>query len=102
MSSPIARVGDSASGVCGRHRSSRAWTGTISSGSDILRNDGIPVARVGDIGTTSCGHQFRIIQGSTILTDRGIRVSRVGDAVEIIDGPGSGTITSGSSNFKSA
>ena len=91
----IARIGDQATGTCLAHTSPRQFTATITTGSDIVTCDGIGVARVGDTGTTDCGHTIQITEGSTLTTVLGIGVARVGDAVIVVEG-GSGVITTGS------
>lgn len=96
MAKPIARVGDSAEGICYQHHSATHWTGTIQTGSGDAICEGSAIARVGDTGNTSCGHTFQITEGSSVFTDQGIPVARQGDAVIVIGG-GSGVITGGSS-----
>lgn len=94
----LARLGDTASGTCGRHSNTRNWTGVIDTVTDTAFTiGGTPAAGVGDSGSTDCGHRFVIVQGSPLLTHASGKVySREGDAVEIIGGSGVGTITSGS------
>lgn len=95
----VSRITDTASGTCNAHDSPVGWTGAFTTGSTLVKVDGLGVARVGDTGPTSCGHTFRAITGSAVVTADGIPVCREGDAVEVIQG-GSGTITSGSDQVK--
>ncbi len=95
---PVARLGDAVIGVCrsAAHDNPRNWTGVFETATAGYTADGIPVVRVGDTGSTSCGHTFVAIEGSSVLTGAGgIPVVRVGDAVEVIAG-GDGTVISGS------
>lgn len=92
----IARIGDLVSGVCYAHHDPVDWTGTFNTGSGVVTAEGQGVARIGDTGSTSCGHTFRAIEGSGVITADGISVAREGDHVEVIEG-GTGIITGGSS-----
>ena len=95
-------VGSLASGTCNAHATPQDWTGQVLSGVPLLTVTGQSISRVGDLGSCSCGHAFRISQasGSLLSTPPGVPVSVVGDAVEVVDGSGtvvgSGTIASGS------
>ncbi len=97
----VARIGDACAGKCSApgHSANRDFIGVIQTGSSILECDGIPVARVGDTGVTDCPvnppHHFEIAIGSPVY-DEGSPVARVGSDVVIVEGPGNGTITSGS------
>lgn len=97
----IARVGDTASGTCSNHTTTRNWTGQIQTGSPTLTVEGSAAARIDDTGNTSCGHTFKITEGSSILEVDGRKVARIGDAVIIVGGGGSGTITGGASTTQS-
>lgn len=98
MGSGIARVGDTASGVCTAHSNPRSWTGTFTSGSGGFTVNGAQAVAVGDTGLTDCGHHFQVTTGSPILTGvNGKIIARSGDAVTVLEG-GYGTIGSGSPN----
>ena len=96
MTQSIARVGDSAEGICRAHEYPRYFTGIITEGSSRCTADGLGLARVRDSGVTDCGHTFVIIQGSSTSTADGIGLARTGDPVQVIQG-GEGVITGGSS-----
>ena len=90
----IARVGDVWTGICKCHESPIKVSGTIVSGSGTNFADGIPVARIGDVVISSCGHSATIIAGSPTSTADGIPIARIGDPVA--SGCISGIIISGS------
>lgn len=95
----IARIGDTVEGICTAHAHSRAWTGTIATGSSNTC-EGSGIARVDDTGDTDCGHHFKITSGSSVLSCDGKPVARVDDDVIVIEG-GSGSITTGAANATS-
>lgn len=93
----IAFVGSTCEGICDAHDDPTSWTGVFTSGSGGFTIEGNPAVTVGDTGTTSCGHTFRVLSGSSILTGFGGKIiAREGDPLEVIEG-GTGVITSGSS-----
>lgn len=101
MGQPIAKIGNTATGICSLHAPARVWVGAINRGSSTCTCEGVPIARVGDGGTTDCGHTFTITTGSAIFKDDGKAVARVGDSVVIDQGNingigGTGIITNGS------
>lgn len=96
MTQALARVGDAVEGTCRAHKSPRHFSGTITQGSATCTADGLGLARVGDTGTTDCGHTFVITQGSSVSTADGVGLARTGDAVQVVQG-GEGVITGGSS-----
>ncbi len=109
MSKPVCRVGDTVTGTCTAHfiiveeepvPTTVEFIGTWGNGSDITFNEGLPVIRVGDTGTTDCGHNIVAVTGSTILSEVGIPIHRVDDEVEVVEG-GSGVSATGSSTWKS-
>ena len=91
----LARIGDAVTGTCTAHKSPRAFTATITTGSNIATCDGIGIARIGDTGITDCGHHIQIVEGSSVSTVLGVGLARVGDAVIVLEG-GSGVIATGS------
>jgi len=92
----VARIGDSVEGFCNNDNTHGNVSGVISSGSPDTFNDNIPIARIGDTVSFSCGHTGVISSGSSIVFINDIPVARIGDSVS---GDVSGTIISGSSNF---
>lgn len=97
MGQPLARIGDIVTGYCNGpgHPSGREFVGTWSTGSSVVTADGIGVVRVGDVGTTDCGHTFVAITGSPLSNVDDISVHRVGDVVAT-EGGGVGTTVTGS------
>lgn len=97
MGVAVARVGDIVVGYCdgSGHSLHRAFTGVWTTGSDVVTADNIGIVRVGDVGTTDCGHSFIAATGSDILTVDGISAHRVGDVV-IVEQGGSGVTMTGS------
>lgn len=87
---PICRVGDKIEGTCnasgGDHP--RSCTGIWETGSEIGMVDGIPIVRVGDTGTTDCGHPFVAITGSLVAECDGRYIVCIGDLVDISGGSG--------------
>ncbi len=102
MGSPIARKGDSHSGVCdhGYICCPHSVTGTITAGSINVKANNLDVARVGDAVTHNCPHcgTGSLTSGSSTVKANGIAVARQGDPVGYPGG--SGTINTGSSNVK--
>jgi len=92
----VVRLGDHAAGTCTAHRSAVSWTGVFTTCSSVVGSEGKGIIRVGDTGTTSCGHTFQAIEGSSFITVEGIPVVREGDAVAVIQG-GSGVVTEATS-----
>lgn len=99
---PICRVGDKVQGYCDGpgHETHRSFIGTWTQGSGVCFADNLGVIRVGDLGITDCGHQFRASTGSGWSTADGLAIHRVDDEVIVIPGgygwsiTGSGTCSS--------
>lgn len=85
----IARVGDTASGICRSHTQQQSVTGTITTGWGNGSCDGLAIARVGDIVTFSCGHTGIITTGTQNSNCDGIAIATIDSDV----GPGTGNIT---------
>jgi hypothetical protein len=100
----VARTGDTVSGVCSApgHIASRPFTGVWSSTHGLVTADGLGVILTGDTGSTTCGHTFRATTGSSSAIALGLAMHRQGDAINIVEGPGSGTTVTGSSVVTSA
>jgi uncharacterized Zn-binding protein involved in type VI secretion len=100
----LARIGDTCAGRCWAPSHSGAtvnWTGVITTGTGGFFIGSIQAARVGDTGTTSCGHTFYISAGSPILTGPGgVIIAREDDPIIVHQG-GDGVITSGSDTCSS-
>lgn len=93
---PVARIGDIVTGTCwASGHDSRAFTGLWETGSDYVKADGRYVVRIGDTGTTDCGHTFRATTGSAVLVVDGLAVHRVDDLIVVNEG-GEGSTTEGS------
>lgn len=97
MPNPVCRVSDTVVGTCFAHNSPVPFVGTWAAGSSQVVAENLGVVRVGDIGTTSCGHTIMAISGSSNVVADGIPVVRIGDTVIVVQG-GTGVIASGS-NF---
>jgi len=91
----VAQVGGTVVGTCNAHGSPRSFIGTWTSGSSTSQANGKGIVRVGDTGTTNCGHHIQATEGSSVVTCDGILVHREGDACIVIEG-GTGTTISGS------
>ena len=92
----IARIGDTGSGICLLHDPPKPFTTTFITGDPIVDINGRPMVRVGDLGTTTCGHTTQATSGSpTVKGSNGQNVHRVGDGGIVIGG-GSYTVVSGS------
>lgn len=89
----IARVGDIAVGTCRAHKTPRACSGPVVTGSSTTDVDGQPLARLGDVVAFNCGHSGTIASGSGTATCDGMGIARVGD---IVVGPMTAMIVSGS------
>lgn len=92
----VARVTDSAQGICNADNKHGNVTGTIISGSPDTNDESLPVARIGDIVSFSCGHTGTIVSGSSIVYVNNSPIARIGDQVS---GDVTGTIVSGSPRF---
>lgn len=95
MPNPVCRVGDQVIGTCFAHENPVAFVGVWAGGSNVVTADGLGVVRVGDTGTTNCGHTIMATSGSAPVTADGIPVVRVGDTVIVTQG-GTGIIVAGS------
>jgi len=95
---PICRIGDHSTGTCNGPGEDhpRTFFGTWITGSGNMFDDGIPIVRVGDLGTTDCNHNIVAQTGSTIADNDGIPVHRIDDLVTVVEG-GSGVSITGSS-----
>lgn len=93
----ICRIGDIVTGTClvSTTGHPRSFTGTWTTGSQVVFADNIGVVRLGDSGITDCNHTFVAIAGSLYSTVEGLPLIRVGDTVEVIGG-GTGTAITGS------
>jgi hypothetical protein len=91
----ICRVGDTVTGTCYAHNGSRQFTGTWTQGSGLCTADGIAMIRVGDKGTTDCGHHITATGGGSIGDTEGRYFHRVGDLVTVDEG-GTGVSVTGS------
>lgn len=94
----VCRIGDQSTGTCwAAGHGSRTFIGTWDTivGVSIFTADGIQVIRVGDEGTTDCGHRIRATEGSSVCNDLTKNVHRVGDALIVVEG-GEGVSTTGS------
>ncbi|MNK27663.1 hypothetical protein D3C87_460250 [compost metagenome] len=93
----VARVGDTVTGTCRASASGhpRTFTGTWQTGSGFCTVNGIQIVRVGDTGTTDCGHHFVATTGSSISSADGLAIHRVDDEVTVVEG-GEGTTVTGS------
>ena len=91
----IARLGDTTKGTCYSHTSPIDVGGTIITGSSNDFADGYPVARLGDIIKSDCGHYSTIITASSNSFSDGLGVARLGD---IGSGEYKCTIITGSPN----
>lgn len=90
----IARLGDIVVGTCITPVGPVPAIGIISSGGSALEQ-GLPIARLGDIVMFPCGSSI-IMSGSISYLEQGLPVARLGD---IVQGPGSGIISSASSQW---
>lgn len=97
MEQPVARIGDTVTGVCNGsgHAVGRPFTGTWQTGSPTVTANGIPVVRLGDTGITDCGHQFTATTASSVSFANNIQIHRVTDSV-LTEGGGPGNTVSGS------
>jgi uncharacterized Zn-binding protein involved in type VI secretion len=75
----------------------RDFVGTWTSGSNDVLSNHLSVVRVGDFGTTDCGHTLQATVGSDTVTVNNIPVVRIGDVVMVVEG-GVGVTTTGSGN----
>lgn len=92
---PIARIGDTVTGICNGsgHVSGYSFTGTWVTGSNNCVADNKGIIRIGDTGTTNCGHHFHATTGSSIGTANGLAIHRVGDQVIVNEGGYGQTVT---------
>ena len=99
----ICRTGDTVLGYCSApgHPANHEFTGVWITGSGTSTSDGLGIVRVGDLGSTDCGHTFTAATGSSIVTSEGIDVVRVEDTVLINEGPGTGITVTGSDTVTS-
>jgi uncharacterized Zn-binding protein involved in type VI secretion len=95
MGYSVARVGDTTHGTCksSEHEDPIEVDGTIITGSPDINGNSLPVATIGCVVQSSCGHTGTINSGSPSVNGDGLAVARIGDTFE---GTYYGTITSGS------
>jgi len=89
----IVRMSDTVNGTCNAHVPPRSFIGTFNSGSPTVTCHGLKVVRIGDTGTTDCGHNIKAMTGSSVVKADDIGVHRVGDTGIVIEG-GTYTVTS--------
>lgn len=77
----VARVTDRTFGTCYGHIYPIAIGGTIITGSPDVYDNGLQVARIGDIVRADCGHTAKIITGSPSVYANGIQKARLTDRV---------------------
>jgi len=94
---PVARIGDATTGHC-RICLDVEFSGQVTSGSPKTSADGIPIARLGDTVTASCGHTGQICTTSSKTSADGILIARIHDQ---FDGDYYGEIVAGSSKTTS-
>ena len=75
----ISRITDVGVGVCPCHSSPVTYVTMFAVGDPFVDADGLQVARIGDMGISSCGHPTIAVTGSTISTASGIPTHRIGD-----------------------
>ena len=90
----ITRIGDTGNGICTLHITPIAYVVTFTTGSPTTTADGIPILRIGDHGSASCGHTTTALTGSSVVDADGIPVHRIGDTGTT--GGGSYTVTTAS------
>ena len=98
----VAKVGDHGHGVCRAGHpdvekgvDKEMTTEFVTGSSDVILN-GVPVALVGTIGSTTCGHHTEALTGSSTVIVNGVPIHRIGD-VGVVQEDGGGdydTITS--------
>lgn len=93
----VCRIGDIGKGICYLHEHPTPFTTTFDSGDELVLTNGIPTVRIGDTGTTTCGHKTIATTGSsTVSGSNAQKVHRIGDQGIIIGGGGTYTAVSGS------
>jgi uncharacterized Zn-binding protein involved in type VI secretion len=100
----VTRVGDLGAGVCrAGHPGKKVgvpvdYVTTHISGAKTVFANGAPMAVLGTIGTTSCGHTTMAVSGSQTVFIEGIPAHRVGDVGVINEGSGEHVVISGSAD----
>jgi uncharacterized Zn-binding protein involved in type VI secretion len=104
--SDISRVGDLGDGKClAGHSdvpegSSKSYVVTHITGADTVFLNNQPMAIVGTIGETDCGHTTTAITGSDNVFAENVPVHRVGDIGVINEGDGEHVVITGSDNVR--
>lgn len=95
----IARINDIVVGYCNGsgHQPGREFVGVWITSSDNESAESQGIIRVGDIGTTDCGHTFVAATGSDQAFSEGKALHRIDDIV-LTEGDGIGVTLSGSDN----
>jgi len=75
-----ARLGDMFAGLCFSHKRPKGVAGIIVTGGFDTLVNGMPIARMADLGITMCGHPF-IVMGAATALSGGRPIARLGDAV---------------------
>ena len=76
----VARMGDRTSGTCSVHGQQNGVIVTASA--DNIADNGMGVARVGDLVQADCGHQASIITGDSTHKVNDKTVARLGSIVQ--------------------
>lgn len=101
MTASVTRVGDLGTGICTGHPSPTpftvTFTGSASPPGSSGSSSGQAIMRVGDKGTTTCGHTTTATTGSSIVTINTLGIHRVGDT-GVSDAGGTYTVTTGDGN----
>lgn len=97
---PVSRMMDMAVGICTCHKNPMPTIGWIYPSTTTVLVNSLPVARMGDIVITACGHMGYVMNGSTTVLTQSLPTARIGD---IVSGCCfQGTIIQGSSNVLSS
>ena len=90
----VAKVGDHGHGSCKaghtdvkKGQAKEMTTEFLTGSSDVILN-GMPVALVGAIGHTTCGHHTEALTGSSTVFVNGMPIHRLGDAGVVSDDGG--------------
>lgn len=96
MPLPVCRLNDIALGICPCH--SIPVVVTIVMASPTCLANGLGIARMGDIGMSSCGHTANIMTTNPLVMNNGLGTARITDLIIGTAGCPTATLVIGSPN----
>jgi len=94
----VSRVSDLGAGICRTHTAPVNYITVHVSGASTVLVNFLPMAIIGTIGVTNCGHTTKAVSGSPTVFAEFKATHRIGDIGVIVEGSGEHVVISGSPN----